>query len=122
MSNCAWRQNELRNPSTDNHDVIAVFTQEAYELQQHGMCCLNLLCGIVAKRQRHIGLMTSSRIAAAASSPRPLVFVRSRYSWTGETMGARSISFSPQKTPSSYGASKVTLAPEDTGFRPSRSP
>ena len=67
------RKNKLRDPAADHHDVIPVFTEQVHELQQNGPRRLNLIRGIVTKRHCHVGLMTSSMIAEAASSPRPLV-------------------------------------------------
>jgi hypothetical protein len=74
----ARRQDELRNPPADDHDVVTVFAQQVYEFQQNRPRRLNLIGGVIAKGQRHVGLITSSRIADAASSPRPLVCMRSR--------------------------------------------
>jgi hypothetical protein len=53
-------QDEQRNQTTDHDNVVAVFAQQ-------------VIGRVITKGQRHRGLMTSSRIAAAASSPRPLV-------------------------------------------------
>jgi hypothetical protein len=66
-------QDKQRNQSTDNHNVIAVFAQQMNEFEQDGPSCVNLVCRVITKGQRHKGLMTSSMIAEAASSPRPLV-------------------------------------------------
>lgn len=88
-------QDELRNSSADDYDVLAVFAQKLNQFQQDGPRRLDLVGRVVAEVQRHRGLMTSSSIADAASSPRPLVCVRSRYIWTGEATGAFSTSLAP---------------------------
>jgi hypothetical protein len=66
-------QDEQRNQTTDHDNVVAVFAQQVNKFQQDRPCCVNLIGRVITKGQRHRGLMTSSRIAAAASSPRPLV-------------------------------------------------
>ena len=88
-------QDELWNPSADDHDVIAVLTQQVDQFQQDGSRRLDLVGRVVAEVQRHETLMTSSRIADAASAPRPLAWVKSRYIWTGDTTGALSTSAAP---------------------------
>ena len=71
-------QNELRHSSTDDHKVIALLAQQANQFEQHRMGGLNEIARVVAKCYRHRGLMTSSRIADAASSPRPLICIKSK--------------------------------------------
>ena len=71
-------KDQLRNPSSDDNDVVAIFTEQPNQLKKNGPGRIDKVAGIVAVGYRHRGLMTSSKIAAAASSPRPLVCLRSR--------------------------------------------
>lgn len=67
------REQQLWHPAADNHDVVAVLTQQVHKFEKDRLCRLNLVRGVVTKRYRYKGLMTSSRIAFAASSPCPFV-------------------------------------------------
>src|SRR5512146_1068466 len=62
---CARRgQQELRHPSTDNHDTVTVFAQNPRHLKHDLARSLNCIGRIINPRSYHVGLITWSRMAS----------------------------------------------------------
>lgn len=76
---------QTRDGSSNHDDVIPEFSEDLHELDEDVPNGLKCLCVVVVPCRHHCGLNFWSRIAIAASSPRPLDSIRSRYSWTSLT-------------------------------------
>lgn len=72
------RQQQLRNPTANDYNAVAILAEQAYEFQQYGFRRRDLAGGVVAIRYRHNGWMTSCNTCPAASPLRPLAAERSR--------------------------------------------
>lgn len=89
------RQQQIGNPSADKDDLAAVLAEHVHDLDEYGAGGLDEFSGVVPSRVHQLGLITLSRRAWAASSPRPRTVARSRYACIGETTGTPSISIAP---------------------------
>src|SRR3972149_6445883 len=58
MGAAVMRHQHLRNPSTDENNVIFVFTQKMHQLYEHRTCSLHAFCCIIPARYHVISLLT----------------------------------------------------------------